>query len=62
MHGDRRTHGRDDEAQRALAQLDSSRLLRYHHALVALGAHPYLVFMARLRLDMVRTPGTFEHF
>jgi len=30
--------------------------------LIALGAHPYLVFMARLRLDMTRAPGTFEHF
>lgn len=31
-------------------------------ALVALGAHPYLVFMADLRLRMERAPGTFEHF
>jgi len=30
--------------------------------LVTLGAHPYLVFMAQLRLRMVREPQTFEHF
>ena len=26
------------------------------------GAHPYLVFMAQLRLAMAREPGTFEEF
>ncbi len=31
-------------------------------ALVARGAHPYLVFMADLRLRMAREPMTFEHF
>ena len=30
--------------------------------LVALGAHPYLVFMAELRLKMDKAPGAFEHF
>jgi hypothetical protein len=30
--------------------------------LIALGAHPYLVFMADLRLSMDRKPATFEHF
>jgi hypothetical protein len=30
--------------------------------LVALGAHPYLVFMAGLRLRMERDPGAFERF
>jgi hypothetical protein len=30
--------------------------------LVARGAHPYLVFMADLRLRMVREPGLLEHF
>ena len=30
--------------------------------LIALGAHPYLVFMADLRLSMDRTPAAFEHF
>jgi hypothetical protein len=30
--------------------------------LIALGAHPYLVFMADLRLKMDRTPTAFEHF
>ncbi len=30
--------------------------------LIALGAHPYLVFMANLRLSMDRKPAAFEHF
>jgi hypothetical protein len=30
--------------------------------LIALGAHPYLVFMADLRLKMDRKPAAFEHF
>ncbi len=30
--------------------------------LIALGAHPYLVFMAELRLNMDRKPAAFEHF
>ena len=48
-------YGLDDTARAALATLERD-------ALVALGAHPYLVFMARLRLEMARTPTTFEHF
>jgi hypothetical protein len=31
-------------------------------ALVARGAHPYLVFMAALRLRIERDPATFEYF
>jgi hypothetical protein len=31
-------------------------------ALVGRGAHPYLVFMAELRLRMAREPGALEHF
>ena len=31
-------------------------------ALVARGAHPYLVFMAGLRLRMAAEPGTLEYF
>ena len=31
-------------------------------ALVARGAHPYLVFMADLRVRMERQRGTFEYF
>jgi hypothetical protein len=31
-------------------------------ALVARGAHPYLVFMASLRLRMEREPTGFEYF
>lgn len=30
--------------------------------LIALGAHPYLVFMASLRVSMDQKPGAFEHF
>ncbi len=30
--------------------------------LIALGAHPYLVFMADLRLKMDRSPAAFEYF
>jgi hypothetical protein len=43
------------EARDALRALDRDRL-------VALGAHPYLVFMAGLRLRMDREPGAFERF
>jgi hypothetical protein len=42
-------------ARGALRDFDRDRL-------VALGAHPYLVFMAELRLRMDRVPGTFEEF
>ena len=31
-------------------------------ALVRLGGHPYLVFMADLRLRMARDPGALEYF
>ena len=31
-------------------------------ALVGLGGHPYLVFMAELRLRMARDPGALEYF
>jgi len=31
-------------------------------AMVARGAHPYLVFMASLRVRMERAPGQFEYF
>ena len=48
--------GLTDEATRAaLTALDRVRL-------VGLGAHPYLVFMADLRLRMERSPETFEEF
>jgi hypothetical protein len=48
-------HGLDAEAQTALLAADRD-------ALVARGAHPYLVFMADLRLRMARGTGTFEYF
>jgi hypothetical protein len=50
-----RAHGLDDAAQAAVRVFDRDRL-------VALGAHPYLVFMAQVRLTMEREPGTFEYF
>jgi hypothetical protein len=50
-----REAGLDAEATVALAQLDRDRL-------VACGAHPYLVFMAGLRLRMSREPASFERF
>ena len=48
-------HGLDADTRAALGAFDRDRL-------VALGAHPYLVFMAQVRLSMARAPGTFEHF
>ena len=50
-----REAGLGDEARGAVAAGDRDRL-------VALGAHPYLVFMAQVRLAMVREPGSFEYF
>lgn len=47
--------GLDTAAQAALAAFDRDRL-------VALGAHPYLVFMAGLRLKMERDASAFEYF
>ncbi|MGH7279556.1 MAG: hypothetical protein ACREJG_12830 [Candidatus Rokuibacteriota bacterium] len=47
--------GLDGESRRALSDLARDRL-------IALGAHPYLIFMAGLRLNMERTPAAFEHF
>ena len=47
--------GLDASTRAALVGFDRDRL-------VALGAHPYLVFMAQLRLAMAREPGTFEEF
>jgi hypothetical protein len=43
------------EVRVALAAFDRDRL-------VALGAHPYLVFMADLRVKMDRAPAAFERF
>ena len=50
-----REFGLDEAARAALASFDRDRL-------VGLGAHPYLVFMAQVRLTMEREPGTFEYF
>ena len=44
----------DDEARDLLAG--------DRDALVARGAHPYLVFMATLRVRMEREPAQFEYF
>ena len=53
--GTMREYGLDDGARAALATFDRDRL-------VGLGAHPYLVFMAQVRLSMEREPGNFEYF
>jgi hypothetical protein len=45
----------DAAAREALRAFDRDRL-------IALGAHPYLVFMAGLRVKMERQPGSFEYF
>jgi hypothetical protein len=45
----------DAEARAALTAFDRDRL-------VAAGAHPYLVFMADLRLKMERAPAAFQRF
>ena len=47
--------GLDAGMRAALIAADRDRL-------IALGAHPYLVFMAQVRLAMAREPGTFEYF
>ena len=50
-----REHGLTDDEARLLDPLDRD-------ALVSRGAHPYLVFMAGLRLKMLREPGKMELF
>ena len=47
--------GLDDHERSALSAGDRDRL-------VGLGAHPYLVFMADLRLRMEKGTATFEYF
>ena len=47
--------GLDAEARGALREFERDRL-------IALGAHPYLVFMAGLRLKMESQPASFEYF
>jgi Aromatic-ring-opening dioxygenase LigAB, LigA subunit len=47
--------GLDASTQAAVRGFDREKL-------VALGAHPYLVFMAALRLRMEREAETFEYF
>ena len=48
-------YGLDAQAQAAVLASDRD-------ALVGRGAHPYLVFMADLRVRMARGTGTFEYF
>jgi hypothetical protein len=56
------------DAAAAMAEIgvtDDERLIlnpMNRDALVGRGAHPYLVFMADLRLRMTREPGSLEHF
>ena len=47
--------GLDAETRAVLKTFDRDRL-------VALGAHPYLVFMAGLRVKMESQPSSFEYF
>jgi hypothetical protein len=50
-------------AELGLAADDRAALRAFDRdTLVARGAHPYLVFMAGLRLRMEREPATFERF
>ncbi len=50
-------------AELALDSEDAAAVLRADRdALLARGAHPYLVFMADLRLRMEREPVAFEFF
>jgi hypothetical protein len=50
-------------AEMGLAEDETRDLLAGERdALVARGAHPYLVFMASLRLRMEREPTGFEYF
>ena len=53
--GAMRASGLDEATRAALTAFDRDRL-------VGLGAHPYLVFMAQVRLSMEREPGNFEYF
>ena len=47
--------GLDPDARAALRAFERDRL-------IALGAHPYLVFMAGLRVKMEESPAAFEYF
>lgn len=47
--------GLDAETRETLRAFERDRL-------IALGAHPYLVFMAGLRLRMESQPASFEYF
>jgi aromatic-ring opening dioxygenase LigAB LigA subunit len=47
--------GLNDEERADLGRMDRD-------ALVARGAHPYLVFMAGLRLKIAADPGALEYF
>ena len=50
-------------AEMALGEDETRDLLAADRdALVARGAHPYLVFMASLRVRMEREPSNFEYF
>ena len=53
--GSMRDVGLSQETQTAFAEGDRD-------ALIAVGAHAYLVFMAELRLKMDRGTATFEYF
>ena len=64
--GFRRRFVADPEAAMTEAALDPTRRAALaafdRDRLVSLGAHPYLVFMADLRLKMERSPAAVEQF
>ncbi len=54
---------RDAAAEMDLSEVERAALAPLDRdALVKLGGHPYLVFMAELRLGMARDPGALEYF
>ena len=57
------TDARAATASMGLTDAERADLLRLDRdALVARGAHPYLVFMAGLRLRMLKEPSEMEYF
>jgi len=50
-------------AEMSLSDREADAVARFDRdVLVGLGGHPYLVFMADLRLRMAREPGALEYF
>ena len=50
-------------SQMELSPAEHAALMEFDRpALIEMGAHPYLVFMAELRLRMARDPAALEYF